>query len=112
MTELETVYGGTNGPMLFSIKEEINKLWQGDMNVAAYYNKLYALWSEADTLVVQDLYELGSRCKSTKCMQPKKELDISMKFIMGLNEAYFLINSKILGMDHIPHIGAIYNKVK
>lgn len=60
--------GRSNGPVVFAVQGEIYNLKQGDQDVASYYNEFVRLWAYEDALSVQELYELGARCKSTKCM--------------------------------------------
>lgn len=58
--------------------------------MASYYNKPVQLWVEEDAMSTQELCDLGPRCKSSQHMRAKKELDITMKFLMNLNDIYIL----------------------
>lgn len=62
-------------------------------------------------MTAQDLCELGEACKSTRSMLIKKDIDRSMKFLMGLNEAFFQIRSQILSMEPLPSLERIYSTV-
>lgn len=89
--DLEARYGGSNGPTLFALQVEIQKLKQGDLTVANYYNKLVKLWAEEDAMTNQELCDLWSECKSTRWIQSKRELDKTMKFSLpgkGTNPSY------------------------
>lgn len=97
--------------MLFSLQEEISSLKQGDMTVQSYHAKLKNLWGDEDSMTTQDTCELGSACKSTQSMLAKKDLDRSMKFLMGLNEAFFQIRSHILSMEPLPGLEKIYSMI-
>lgn len=81
---LQRTYGVSNGPMLFSLQEEISSLKQGDMTVQSYHAKLKNLWGDEDSMTSQDVCETGSTCKATQSMLAKKDLDRSIKFLMGL----------------------------
>lgn len=63
--DLEIRFGGSNGPAVFAIQDEIYILNVGpsDLNVTGYYNELVRLWAEEDALNNHELCDLGAKCK-------------------------------------------------
>lgn len=46
--DLEAWFGGSNGPAVLTIHEEIYNLKQGHQSIASYYNELITPWGEED----------------------------------------------------------------
>lgn len=61
---------------------------------------------------MKKLCDLRARCKSTKCMEQKKEHDRILKFLMSLNEMHYQVRAQTLTLDPMPSIKEIYNIVR
>nr|XP_043638111.1 uncharacterized protein LOC122609115 [Erigeron canadensis] len=49
-TKLSERYGQSNGPLIYHDERELSKVSQGDLSVAAYYNKMKRFWDELTSL--------------------------------------------------------------
>ena len=71
------------------------------MSAISYYSKLKMLWEE---LQIYDLIP-PSTCGSLKAITALRERAKLYDFLMGLDEAYNVMHSQILGTDPLPSLG-------
>ncbi|CAM8893240.1 unnamed protein product [Rhodiola kirilowii] len=108
---LQNRFGGDNSMREYSIAKEITLLMQGELTVASYFNKLLQLWGDEDSYENDELCTLGETCKSTKCMQDKKQKNRIQKFLMGLNEVHAQVRTQILATRPRLGLDASYSLV-
>ena len=68
-----------------------------------YYSKLKALWDDLN------LYSPipPCICESNKTIEASKDKDITIQFLMGLNETYMGVYDQVLLMGPIPIVGKV-----
>ncbi|GKB73377.1 NSP-interacting kinase 1-like protein, partial [Tanacetum coccineum] len=110
--ELEERYGQSNGPLIYHIERELSKVTQGNLTVAAYFNKLKRFWDELHSLNGIPLCSCG-KMKDCPCGITEKFLEIDsrsklMHFLMKLNDEFESVRNQILSMDPLPNINKAY----
>ncbi|GJX94425.1 retrovirus-related pol polyprotein from transposon TNT 1-94 [Tanacetum coccineum] len=48
--EIAERYGQSNGPLIYQLKRELSKITQGNLSIAAFFNKLKRCWDELQNL--------------------------------------------------------------
>ncbi|KAL9666287.1 hypothetical protein QQ045_000615 [Rhodiola kirilowii] len=107
-SHLNMKFGGSYGPSIYALQEEIYALKQGDLSIASYFRKLETLWAEEDALTEYVVCDLGRNCKMSKYVMTKKDMDRVMKFLMGLNDVYKAVRTQILHAEPMPPIDKVY----
>ncbi|KAL9679982.1 hypothetical protein QQ045_017853 [Rhodiola kirilowii] len=105
---LKMKFGGSNGPSIYALQEEIYAMNQGVLSIASYYGHLEKLWAKEDALTEYIICDLGENCKMSKFVMIKKDMDRVMKFFIGLNDVYKAVRTQILHLDPIPPIDKVY----
>ena len=108
--ELEERYGQSNKARLFQAQKDVCCISQGELDIAAYFNKAKKLWDE---------FTAASASPSCTCC--KCECDINgrlhhyfqdqklIHFLMGLNETYTQIRGNILMINPSPTLSQVYS---
>ncbi|PWA55504.1 hypothetical protein CTI12_AA425470 [Artemisia annua] len=101
--ELEERYGQSNGPLIYHIERELSKVSQGNLSVAAYFNKLKRFWGELHSLNGLPTCSCG-KMRDCTCGIIEKVLEIDsrsklMQFLMKLNDDFESVRNQILSMD-------------
>ena len=108
--ELEERYGQSNKARLFQAQKDVCCISQGELDIAAYFNKAKRLWDEFTAA------SASPRCTCCKC-----ECDINGKlnqyfqdqkliqFLMGLNETYTQVRGNILMINPSPTLSQVYS---
>nr|XP_043615690.1 uncharacterized protein LOC122587575 [Erigeron canadensis] len=110
--EIGERYGQGNGPLIYQVERELNKVSQGDLFVAAYYNKMKRFWDELTSLngvpncVCGKMQECA--CGITKKFQEIESRTKLMQFLMRLNDGFESVRNQILSMDPLPNINKAY----
>ncbi|GMI68007.1 hypothetical protein like AT1G21280 [Hibiscus trionum] len=106
--DLEDRFHQTNGPRVFHLKKKLGELSQGFVSVSTYYTQLKILWDE--------LSSVKPLCSCSKCdcggvhkMLDEHEKELTMQFLMGLNESYASIRAQILLMDPFPSMSKVFS---
>ncbi|XP_071695390.1 uncharacterized protein [Rutidosis leptorrhynchoides] len=91
---------------------ELNKVNQGNMIVATYYNKLKRFWDELQSLNGIPTCSCG-KMRDCTCGIVEKFLEIEsrsklIQFLMKLNDEFESVRSQILSMDPLPSINKAY----
>lgn len=110
--ELVERYGQSNGPLIYQVERELNKVTQGNLSVAAYYNKMKKYWDELHSLNGIPICSCG-KLKECTCGVTEKFLEIDsrsklMQFLMKLNDDFESVRNQILSMDPLPNINKAY----
>ncbi|KAL9688442.1 hypothetical protein QQ045_032863 [Rhodiola kirilowii] len=107
---LHARFSGTNLSRKFALKKDICNLLQGDLEVAAYFQKLASYWEELDAMRRRP--SSGFRnCPDCRENSKEKMEDRSMQFLFGLNEIHSHVRTHILALIELPHIDVIYDMV-
>ena len=48
--EIGERYGQSNGPLVYQLERELSKISQGNLSIAAYFNKLKKCWDELQNI--------------------------------------------------------------
>ncbi|PWA78615.1 hypothetical protein CTI12_AA198650 [Artemisia annua] len=48
--EVTERYGQSNGPLIYQLERELSKITQGNLTIAAFFNKLKRCWDELQNL--------------------------------------------------------------
>lgn len=88
-------------------KFEISHVSQNHLSITDYFIDFKCVWNE---LVNYDPYPEYS-CGAMKILDEKNDYDYVMRFLMGLNENYSTIRSKVLMSNPIPDINQINSLV-
>jgi hypothetical protein len=99
--ELEERYGQSNGPLIYHIERELSKVSQGNLSVAAYFNKLKRFWDELHSLNGVPVCSCG-KMRECSCGITDKFLEIDsrsklMQFLMKLNDEFVFLDVSDLG---------------
>ena len=108
--ELKESYGQSNKARLFQAQKDVCCISQGELDIAAYFNKAKRLWDEFTAA------SASPRCTCCKC-----ECDINgrlhdyfqdqklIQFLMGLNESYTQVMGNILMINPSPTLSQVYS---
>ncbi|XP_075095496.1 uncharacterized protein LOC142173749 [Nicotiana tabacum] len=107
--ELEDRYEQTNGARLYQIQMEINDLYQGTLDITAYYTKLKKLWEELTTLNKRTQCSCDCNCGAKKSMYIAEQDRRLIQFLMGLNEVYTVVRDIILMMNPLPSLAQTFS---
>ncbi|GJU43984.1 putative RNA-directed DNA polymerase, eukaryota, reverse transcriptase zinc-binding domain protein [Tanacetum coccineum] len=106
--EIYERYGQSNGPLIYQNERELINVVQGNLYVAAYFNKMKKFWDELHNLngilvctcgqmntctcgILDKFFEMESRSKL-------------MQFLMNLNDDFESVRSQILSMYPLPNM--------
>ncbi|PWA74960.1 hypothetical protein CTI12_AA247530 [Artemisia annua] len=110
--EIAERYGQSNGPLIYQLERELSKITQGNLSIAAFFNKLKRCWDELQNLNGLPVCNCGKMLECTCAMYEKfLERDSHLKliqFLMKLNDEYESVRSQILSMDPLPNVNKAY----
>ena len=96
-----------NSVHLFHVEEGIHDCKQDNRTIGAYYTKLKGLWDERDALCSIPT----CTCSTEKEVLQFQQSQRTMKFLMGLNEAYAAVRGQILLMDPCPTVNKAHSLI-
>ncbi|XP_023747472.1 uncharacterized protein LOC111895627 [Lactuca sativa] len=108
--ELEERFGRENAPRAYELRRTITTIRQENMTVSGYYTKLRGIWDE-----VQSINPLpactcqGCKCEITKEIARSREKERLYDFLMGLNEEFGALRTRILSTDPLPTLNNAYH---
>ncbi|XP_057994403.1 uncharacterized protein LOC131174666 [Hevea brasiliensis] len=105
--ELKQRFGGSNGPMLYQIKWEINSFSQANLPLMVYFTKVNKLRDELSCLRKFPV----CTCSVAKVVADIEEEDKLIQFLMGLNDNYEHVRSQILLHDPLPVVNKAYSMI-
>ncbi|KAL0412448.1 UNVERIFIED_CONTAM: hypothetical protein Sradi_1446500 [Sesamum radiatum] len=105
--DLESRFGQSNGPIIYTLQRQIASVSQGNMDVVGYYTKLRMLWDELECLDPTP----DCDCSSQRTWAKKLASNQLMQFLMGLNDSFDAIRNQILVMDPLPLVDKAYSLV-
>ncbi|KAF8389291.1 hypothetical protein HHK36_025984 [Tetracentron sinense] len=105
--DLKERFSRINSVHLFHVEEAIHDCKQDNMTIGAYYTKLKGLWDEQDTFCSIPTCTCGTVKEVLQFQQSQK----TMKFLMGLNEAYTAVRGQILLMDPLPTVNKAHSLI-
>lgn len=109
-TELEERFGEANNAKLYLIQKEISALSQGNLGIAAYYNKAKILWDELSNLDAIPVCTCqGCKCDARASLLKFRQNQKVIQFLVGLNDSYANVRRNILMMSPLPSMAQVYS---
>ncbi|GJV04360.1 pyridoxal 5'-phosphate synthase-like subunit PDX1.2 [Tanacetum coccineum] len=110
--EIAERYGQSNGPLIYQLESELSKITQGNLSIAAFFNKLKRCWDELQNLNGLPVCNCGKMQECTcgvldKVLERDSHLKL-IKFLMKLSDEYESVRSQILAMDPLPNVNKAY----
>ncbi|RAL37503.1 hypothetical protein DM860_000197 [Cuscuta australis] len=104
--DLNTRYGGSNGPRIHQLKSEFQSLRQKGQTVVVYYNQFVTLWNKLYGSVDPTC---GCRCEAAALIRAREEQEKTHHFLLGLDDEQFgHIRSQIIATKPVPDIHRVY----
>nr|GEX88194.1 hypothetical protein [Tanacetum cinerariifolium] len=105
-------YVQSNGPLVYQLERELNKISQGNLLVASYFNNLKKSWDELHNINGMPTYNYGKMRECTCFILEKFALRDSnsklIQFLMKLNDEYESVRGQILAMDPLLTVNKAY----
>ncbi|KAL4302210.1 hypothetical protein GQ457_10G003950 [Hibiscus cannabinus] len=108
--DLEERFQQNNGPRIFQLKKKLSDLTQGSMNISIYYTQLKIIWDELAS-VKPTCTCLQCSCGGLRKVLDDQQQELTMQFLMGLNETFANVRSQILLIDPMPSIAKVFSLV-
>ncbi|GJS73701.1 pyridoxal 5'-phosphate synthase-like subunit PDX1.2 [Tanacetum coccineum] len=110
--EIKERYGQSNGPLIYQLQRELSNVSQGNLTIAAYFNKHKRCWDELHNLNGIPVCSCG-KMQECSCNLVDKFLEIEgrsklIQFLMKLNDEYESVRNQILAMDPLPTVNKAY----
>ena len=97
-SDLKSRFSQENSLHLFQLEQDISTLVQDTMPITTYFTKLKGLWDKLSALQPNS---------SGKCGALQDNWH-TIKFLMGLNESYALVQGHILLLEPLPSVNKAY----
>lgn len=99
--DLHTRFHKSNLPRLYKLRHQIHSFRQGSLDLSSYHTQTQALWEE--------LSNIQALASTVEDLLAEKETNRVIDFLMGLNENYESIRSRILVKKTLPSLSEVYN---
>ncbi|GMI76013.1 hypothetical protein HRI_001270600 [Hibiscus trionum] len=99
-----------NAPRVFHLKKKLHELVQGSLTVGAYYTQLKIVWDELASLKPVCTCSTCT-CEGVRKMIDEQQRELTMQFLMGLNESFAHVRGQILLLDPLPSITKVFSLV-
>ncbi|XP_020879909.1 uncharacterized protein LOC110228098 [Arabidopsis lyrata subsp. lyrata] len=99
--DLHTRFHKSNLPRLYKLRHQLQSLHQGSLDLSSYHTQTQTLWEELSNIQVTP--------HTVEDLLAEKETNRVIDFLMGLNESYENIRSRILMKKTLPTLSEIYN---
>ncbi|CAA7030339.1 unnamed protein product [Microthlaspi erraticum] len=98
--DLHTRFHKSNLPRLYKLRHQIHSLRQGSLDLSSYHTHVQSLWEELSSLQVTG---------SVEDLLAERETNRVIDFLMGLNDNYESIRSRILMKKTLPSLSEVFN---
>ncbi|XP_060969571.1 uncharacterized protein LOC133036828 [Cannabis sativa] len=92
-----------NGPRIFQLQTQLNRLQQGDNSITSYFTKLKSLWDELKEFQPNTTCS----CGAMKIFLDYYNQNQVLQFLTGLNESYASVRAQILLNEPIPNLARV-----
>ncbi|KAG7560507.1 Retrotransposon gag domain [Arabidopsis thaliana x Arabidopsis arenosa] len=99
--DLHTRFHKSNLPRLYKLRHQLHSLHQGSMDLSSYHTQTQTLWEELSNIQLTP--------HTVEDLLAEKETNRVIDFLMGLNECYEGIRSRILMKKVLPTLSEVYN---
>ena len=100
-TDLHTRYHKSNLPRLYKLRHQIQAFRQGSLSLSSYHTRTQSMWEE--------LSNIQTTNHTVEELLAERETNRIIDFLMGLNDNYESIRSRILMKKTLPSFSEIYN---
>ncbi|XP_010520985.1 PREDICTED: uncharacterized protein LOC104799982 [Tarenaya hassleriana] len=101
-----------NTPRLYRIKQHLQTLRQGNMDVTTFYTKLFTLREEVKSIQVTPHCECGlCKCNVDQKWNSFFECNFVIDFLFGLSDAYEVIRGQILMLEPLPDLERAFSLI-
>ena len=108
--DLKNRFAQTNGPRVFNLQKEISELHQGEMSITDFFTQLKVFWDQLQNLSPFPSCTCGKcMCNINKRLHDLQGQEFAMKFLIGVNESFSQVRSRVLLMDPIPSLSKVYS---
>lgn len=101
----------SNEARIFKIQQSLNSITQGQSSVSDYLTSLESLWNEWHQFSPIPICTCGKcalcTCNVLDLVDDREEKNLTMLFLMGLNENYLTTRDNILLIKHFPSLDEI-----
>ncbi|CAE5958145.1 unnamed protein product [Arabidopsis arenosa] len=98
---------------IYELRRRLVTLRQGGDSVAEYFGKLSKVWMELSEYdPVPECKCGGCNCESTKRAQEAREKEQRYEFLMGLNQGFEVVTTRIMFQKPPPSLYEAYNMVQ
>ncbi|XP_071713418.1 uncharacterized protein [Rutidosis leptorrhynchoides] len=110
--DLKEWFDKENAPRAYELRRTITSVHQENMTVSAYYTKLRGIWDEIQSVSPSPLCTCNlCTCNLGKSLNDMRDKEKLYDFLMGLNEEYSSIRSRILSNSPLPSLVAAFHMV-
>ncbi|KAG7599135.1 GAG-pre-integrase domain [Arabidopsis suecica] len=99
--DLHMRFHKSNLPRLYKLRHQLHSLHQGSLDLSSYHTQTQTLWEELSSIQLTP--------HTVEDLLAEKETNRVIDFLMGLNENYESIRSRILMKKTLPSLSEIYN---
>lgn len=100
-SDLHSRYHKSNLPRLYKLRHQLHSFRQGSLSLSSYHTKTQSLWEE--------LSNIQATNRTVEDLLAERETNRIIDFLMGLNDYYEHIRSRILMKKTLPTFSEIYN---
>ena len=99
-----------NGTKVFNIQKQIAEINQGDQSLTDYFTQLKVLWDQLQNLSPFPQCTCGQcACGINQRLKTLQAKESTMKFLMGVNDAFSQVRTQILLMDPLPSVSKAHS---
>lgn len=111
-SDLHDRFSQGNKARIYELKHQLFSLKQGANDVNTYYTQLRIIWDEFVDSQPKVWCKCGNcRCDSAQEWRNFQQDDLTMHFLMGLNDSYSQLRSQFLSRDPFPPLAKLFSLV-
>ena len=109
-TDLRDTFCQGNGTKVFNIQKQIAEIHQGEQSLTNYCTQLKVLWDQLQNLSPFPQCTYGQCvCGINQRLKSLQAKESTMKFLMGVNDAFSQVRTQILLMDPLPSVNKAHS---
>ena len=108
--DLRDTFCQGNGTKVFNIRKQIAEINQGDQSLTDYFTQPKVLWDQLQNLSPFPQCTCGQcACGINQRLKTLQAKESTMKFLMGVNDAFSQVRTQILLMDPLPSVNKAHS---
>ena len=109
-TDLQDTFSQGSGTKIFNIQKQIAEIHQGKQALTDYFTQLKILWDQLQNLSPFPQCTCGQYvCGINQRLKNLQTKESTMKFLMGVNDAFSQVRTQILLMDPLPSVNKAHS---